>query len=153
VMAFTVLRPLCAHPFPFPVDLFVGSGPEVSESLGWHRAPEITFQQETGGIIKKQRNVENAKERHRTHNVNTAFIALRTLIPTEPIDRKLSKIETLRLASSYISHLANVLMDGHERDQPCLKTSKQDRIICTFCLSSQRKGTESRLDCLRIGLH
>nr|CAD7449382.1 unnamed protein product [Timema bartmani] len=37
--------------------------------------------------------------------VNSAFTTLRTLIPTEPVDRKLSKIETLRLASSYISHL------------------------------------------------
>ena len=44
------------------------------------------------------------------------------LYPTEPVDRKLSKIETLRLASSYISHLANVLMlgDGSEEGQPCL---------------------------------
>ncbi|CAG7720855.1 unnamed protein product, partial [Allacma fusca] len=37
-----------------------------------------------------------------TQSVNTAFTTLRTLIPTEPADRKLSKIETLRLASSYI---------------------------------------------------
>ena len=29
-------------------------------------------------------------------SVNTAFSALRDLIPTEPVDRKLSKIETLR---------------------------------------------------------
>lgn len=37
---------------------------------------------------------------------------LRTLIPTEPADRKLSKIETLRLASSYISHLGTQLLAG-----------------------------------------
>ncbi|CAG0924655.1 unnamed protein product, partial [Notodromas monacha] len=41
--------------------------------------------------------------------VNSAFIHLRTLIPTEPADRKLSKIETLRLATSYIAHLATQL--------------------------------------------
>lgn len=45
-------------------------------------------------------------------SVNTAFSTLRTLIPTEPKDRKLSKIETLRLASSYISHLGTQLMAG-----------------------------------------
>lgn len=38
---------------------------------------------------------------------------LRTLIPTEPKDRKLSKIETLRLASSYIAHLGTQLIAGN----------------------------------------
>ncbi|KAL2103232.1 hypothetical protein ACEWY4_000100 [Coilia grayii] len=101
-------------------------------------------------LIVKQRNAANARERDRTQSVNTAFTALRTLIPTEPIDRKLSKIETLRLASSYIAHLANVLLlgDGSEEGQPCLSAvyaqgasdSKQPRSICTFCLSKQKKG-------------
>lgn len=45
-------------------------------------------------------------------SVNSAFTALRTLIPTEPRDRKLSKIETLRLATSYIAHLATQLLAG-----------------------------------------
>ncbi|KAI7791261.1 transcription factor 15 [Triplophysa rosa] len=101
--------------------------------------------------VSKQRQAANARERDRTHSVNTAFTALRTLIPTEPAERKLSKIETLRLASSYISHLANVLLLGEDcRDgQPCLKyhnilqsTNLKNppvRPICTFCLSNQRK--------------
>ncbi|XP_043550023.1 transcription factor 15-like isoform X3 [Chiloscyllium plagiosum] len=103
--------------------------------------------------INKQRQAANARERDRTHSVNTAFTALRTLIPTEPADRKLSKIETLRLASSYISHLANVLLLGEDclDGQPCLKyravmqgsnsdvNTAAPRPICTFCLSNQRK--------------
>uniref|UniRef100_A0A087XJ55 Si:ch211-246m6.4 n=1 Tax=Poecilia formosa TaxID=48698 RepID=A0A087XJ55_POEFO len=103
--------------------------------------------------VSKQRQAANARERDRTHSVNTAFTALRTLIPTEPADRKLSKIETLRLASSYISHLANVLLLGEDcRDgQPCLRyqdmilhgsaalSGPSLRPICTFCLSNQRK--------------
>ncbi|KAJ8349718.1 hypothetical protein SKAU_G00248480 [Synaphobranchus kaupii] len=102
--------------------------------------------------VSKQRQAANARERDRTHSVNTAFTALRTLIPTEPADRKLSKIETLRLASSYISHLANVLLLGEDSPdgQPCLKyhtilqggthiTNPTLRPICTFCLSNQRK--------------
>lgn len=36
------------------------------------------------------------------------------------MDRKLSKIETLRLASSYISHLGAILVAG-PIDQPCLR--------------------------------
>ncbi|MBN3300936.1 TCF15 factor, partial [Amia calva] len=102
--------------------------------------------------VSKQRQAANARERDRTHSVNTAFTALRTLIPTEPADRKLSKIETLRLASSYISHLANILLLGEDclDGQPCIKyqailqsasniSNPAPRPICTFCLSNQRK--------------
>ncbi|XP_043599144.1 transcription factor 15-like [Bombus pyrosoma] len=85
-------------------------------------------------------------------SVNTAFSTLRTLIPTEPADRKLSKIETLRLASSYISHLGAVLVAG-PIDQPCLRvedssglygtnywTDSQTRPqVCTFCLAMHKK--------------
>ncbi|KAF7285892.1 transcription factor 15-like isoform X2 [Rhynchophorus ferrugineus] len=95
----------------------------------------------------KQRSQANARERDRTHSVNTAFSTLRTLIPTEPKDRKLSKIETLRLASSYISHLGTQLMAG-PIDQPCLrliKMSDEDNAsntgkkqVCTFCISHKK---------------
>ncbi|KAK2586736.1 hypothetical protein KPH14_011770 [Odynerus spinipes] len=100
----------------------------------------------------KQRYQANARERDRTHSVNTAFSALRTLIPTEPADRKLSKIETLRLASSYISHLGAVLVVG-AMDQPCLRLEEGSRVysmsdwsemqvrpqVCTFCLAMHKK--------------
>ncbi|XP_043473177.1 basic helix-loop-helix transcription factor scleraxis isoform X2 [Leptopilina heterotoma] len=101
-------------------------------------------------IPAKQRYQANARERDRTHSVNTAFSTLRTLIPTEPADRKLSKIETLRLASSYINHLGAVLLAG-AIDQPCLKNenynyqindweeSAKRPQVCTFCLSNHKK--------------
>ncbi|XP_060907088.1 basic helix-loop-helix transcription factor scleraxis-like [Labrus mixtus] len=111
----------------------------------------------------RQRTAANARERDRTNSVNTAFTALRTLIPTEPADRKLSKIETLRLASSYISHLGNVLLlgEGLHDGQPChapsppffhvnsspsrgSDQSAQPKHICTFCLSNQRKMNKDR---------
>ncbi|XP_055545363.1 basic helix-loop-helix transcription factor scleraxis-like isoform X2 [Wyeomyia smithii] len=72
-----------------------------------------------GGDGHCQRSQANARERFRTHSVNSAFTNLRLLIPTEPKNRKLSKIETLRLAKSYISHLMAVLVTGNLR-QPCL---------------------------------
>ena len=61
---------------------------------------------------EKPRTIANMRERDRTLNVNTAYNTLRDLIPTEPLDRKLSKIETLRLATSYIQHLAIQLQAG-----------------------------------------
>ncbi|KAM6332335.1 basic helix-loop-helix transcription factor scleraxis-like [Podargus strigoides] len=99
-----------------------------------------------------RRAAANARERDRTHSVNTAFGALRRLIPTRPADRRLSKVETLRLASSYISHLANVLLlqrrqaEGTAEQpspQPCPQPpppgTATPRPICTFCLGEQRK--------------
>ncbi|KAI9545613.1 hypothetical protein NQZ68_035018 [Dissostichus eleginoides] len=110
-------------------------------------------------VVVQQRSAANARERGRTQSVNSAFTSLRSLIPTEPVDRKLSKIETLRLASSYISHLANVLLlgDGGAEGQPCLhgnapreSGAQQPRSICTFCLSSQRKGIKDGRECLKM---
>ena len=92
----------------------------------------------------------NARERDRTNSVNSAFLTLRTLIPTEPRDRKLSKIETLRLASSYIQHLNTVLQSGLDIiDQPCIQhPALLSRLfgihcgmtapVCTFCLSASK---------------
>ncbi|KAF1385200.1 hypothetical protein PFLUV_G00105260 [Perca fluviatilis] len=53
----------------------------------------------------------NSRERWRQQNVNGAFTELRSLIPTHPPDRKLSKNEILRLALRYISFLDQVLTD------------------------------------------
>ncbi|XP_074767343.1 transcription factor 15-like [Athene noctua] len=95
-----------------------------------------------GGGGGGRRAAANARERDRTHSVNTAFGALRRLIPTRPADRRLSKVETLRLAASYISHLANVLLLQRRQPeaaaQPC-PPACPPRPICTFCLSDQRQ--------------
>lgn len=94
--------------------------------------------------LSKQRQAANARERSRTHSVNAAFSTLRVLIPTEPSDRKLSKIETLRLATSYISHLGTLLVSGSQcvntgppdiKDDVSVPVSPSTGRICTFCLS------------------
>lgn len=132
----------------------------------------VSTELQTSVTEVRQRNAANARERDRTNSVNVAFTALRTLIPTEPADRKLSKIETLRLASSYISHLENVLLVGEAcgDGQPCHRSSatlhnhlhnthkptapspdsenSQPRQICTFCLSNQRRLVSKHHSCL-----
>ncbi|KAM7348186.1 transcription factor 15 isoform 2-T2 [Cochliomyia hominivorax] len=98
----------------------------------------------------KPRHVVNARERCRTQSVNSAFNTLRTLIPTEPYDRKLSKIEILRLAKSYIAHLDAVIVTGNA-EKPCSIYSTEthhchDMItesrttICTFCANNFNKS-------------
>ncbi|XP_028322677.1 heart- and neural crest derivatives-expressed protein 1-like [Gouania willdenowi] len=57
----------------------------------------------------KRRTSGPKKERRRTESINTAFAELRECIPNVPADTKLSKIKTLRLATSYISYLMDVL--------------------------------------------
>uniref|UniRef100_P61296-2 Isoform 2 of Heart- and neural crest derivatives-expressed protein 2 n=1 Tax=Homo sapiens TaxID=9606 RepID=P61296-2 len=51
----------------------------------------------------------NRKERRRTQSINSAFAELRECIPNVPADTKLSKIKTLRLATSYIAYLMDLL--------------------------------------------
>lgn len=64
----------------------------------------------------KRRNTANKKERRRTQSINAAFHELREKIPNVPADTKLSKIKTLRLATSYISYLMAVL----EANEPAI---------------------------------
>ncbi|KAM4687333.1 twist-related protein 1 isoform 1-T1 [Discoglossus pictus] len=58
--------------------------------------------------LQTQRVMANVRERQRTQSLNEAFSALRKIIPTLPSD-KLSKIQTLKLASRYIDFLCQVL--------------------------------------------
>ncbi|XP_020500427.1 twist-related protein 2 [Labrus bergylta] len=58
--------------------------------------------------LQNQRVLANVRERQRTQSLNEAFSSLRKIIPTLPSD-KLSKIQTLKLASRYIDFLYQVL--------------------------------------------
>lgn len=57
----------------------------------------------------KYRAAHATRERLRVEAFNIAFGELRKLLPTLPPDKKLSKIEILRLAICYISYLNHVL--------------------------------------------
>lgn len=57
----------------------------------------------------KYRMAHATRERLRVEAFNVAFCELRTLLPTLPPDKKLSKIEILRLAICYISYLNHIL--------------------------------------------
>ncbi|XP_029004086.1 musculin [Betta splendens] len=58
-----------------------------------------------------QRNAANARERARMRVLSKAFSRLKTSLPWVPADTKLSKLDTLRLACSYICHLRQLLQD------------------------------------------
>ena len=60
----------------------------------------------------KYRNAHACRERIRVQAFNTAFHDLRQLLPTLPPDKKMSKIEILKMAVCYISYLSHMLDDN-----------------------------------------
>lgn len=79
------------------------------------------------------------RERSRIEHLNCAFITLRSRIPTQPSDVKLTKVETLRLAMSYMMHLEKLLGDISEQEGTGssevsstseIKTSREDGVAC-----------------------
>ncbi|XP_077579037.1 heart- and neural crest derivatives-expressed protein 2-like [Stigmatopora nigra] len=75
----------------------------LSPVLGSNPGPSSPLEDPHG-----QRDIANIRERQRTQSLNDAFASLRQIIPTLPSD-KLSKIQTLKLASRYIDFLYQVL--------------------------------------------
>lgn len=67
------------------------------------------FQQGRRRATTKYRTAHATRERIRVEAFNVAFTELRKLLPTLPPDKKLSKIEILKLAICYISYLNHVL--------------------------------------------
>lgn len=61
--------------------------------------------------LSKQRQTANARERTRMRSISAAMLQLRYRLPSSfaPKEKKLSKIQTLRLAIRYIGDLWNVL--------------------------------------------
>lgn len=64
--------------------------------------------------IRAPRNAANARERARMRVLSKAFCRLKTTLPWVPADTKLSKLDTLRLAATYIAHLRAVLREDGE---------------------------------------
>lgn len=74
-------------------------------------SPDDEFDDEIGDQLQhpQQRNAANARERARMRVLSKAFCRLKTTLPWVPPDTKLSKLDTLRLATSYIAHLRTML--------------------------------------------
>ncbi|XP_074599371.1 uncharacterized protein LOC141853800 [Brevipalpus obovatus] len=56
-----------------------------------------------------QRRAANIRERRRMYHLNTAFDKLRKKVPTFAYEKRLSRIETLRLAVMYITFMTDIL--------------------------------------------
>ncbi|XP_072539929.1 twist-related protein 2-like [Salminus brasiliensis] len=122
---------LCAHP---------EMRKRLSSSLDWAGGPELVKRREKASGFRcqppedtqKQRVLANVRERQRTQSLNEAFASLRKMIPTLPSD-KLSKIQTLKLASRYIDFLYQVLQsDATENRNYACSYAVQERLSYAF---------------------
>ncbi|XP_017077630.1 uncharacterized protein LOC108112314 [Drosophila eugracilis] len=64
-----------------------------------------------------QRNAANARERMRMRVLSSAYGRLKTKLPNIPPDTKLSKLDTLRLATLYIKQLITAVETGSNGSQ------------------------------------
>ncbi|XP_066976940.1 uncharacterized protein [Macrobrachium rosenbergii] len=92
--------PSCAfaHPHLHSLPFLVHGGEEGEEEY-----------YPTGSPYRVQRHAANIRERKRMLSINSAFEELRTHVPTFPYEKRLSKIDTLRLAIAYIALLRELL--------------------------------------------
>ncbi|KRY92803.1 Pancreas transcription factor 1 subunit alpha [Trichinella pseudospiralis] len=92
----------------------------------------------------RQRRAANLRERRRMQSINDAFDGLRHRIPTLPYEKRLSKVDTLKLAIGYIQFLQEVL-EKEPNELPCNLLSSNNRssgLSETIFLS----GTEEKIN-------
>ncbi len=93
--------------------VLTAKGHRLSECTGKRRKSAAMRKSAPNGVAQEgkqvQRNAANARERARMRVLSKAFSRLKTTLPWVPPDTKLSKLDTLRLASSYIAHLRQIL--------------------------------------------
>ena len=70
----------------------------------------------TQSVMKHRRNMANARERRRMNGLNDAFERLREVVPNVNSEQKMSKIETLLVAQTYIKALAKLMADDNEQN-------------------------------------
>lgn len=68
----------------------------------------------------QQRQAANLRERRRMQSINEAFEGLRSHIPTLPYEKRLSKVDTLKLAISYITFLGDMVRKDKNGNEPGL---------------------------------
>ncbi|KAL2097413.1 hypothetical protein ACEWY4_006620 [Coilia grayii] len=105
---------------------------------------ELSPHRDDGPLIKRRRRMRseaemqqlrqaaNVRERRRMQSINDAFEGLRSHIPTLPYEKRLSKVDTLRLAIGYINFLAELVQSDMPIRNPHTDALNQPKkvIIC-----------------------
>ncbi|NXS03933.1 FER3L protein, partial [Oxylabes madagascariensis] len=100
-----------------PLAAFGNGDPEDEEEEEEMRSASLLDRPRRKRVITyAQRQAANIRERKRMFNLNEAFDQLRKKVPTFAYEKRLSRIETLRLAIVYISFMTE-LLDGCGRQE------------------------------------
>lgn len=82
----------------------------------------------------QQRQAANLRERKRMQSINEAFEGLRAHIPTLPYEKRLSKVDTLRLAIGYISFLTELVeSDVQTKENINRSVGEQPKKVIIHC--------------------
>merc|ERR1712203_1269930 len=71
----------------------------------------------TPSVLRHRRDAANARERKRMNGLNDAFERLREVVPNLNTEQKMSKIETLLVAQTYIKALAKLMDSVAEEEE------------------------------------
>ena len=109
------------------VDDSPASSPSSSPSPDGRRRGELQRARvlQTGGLGGRGRPAaaNAARERSRVQTLRTAFLELQRTLPSVPPDTKLSKLDVLILATTYIAHLTRTLQEeGAEEGESTKQT-------------------------------
>lgn len=106
---------------------------------------EVTKRRARGMVshqpYKVQRHAANIRERKRMLSINSAFEELRCHVPTFPYEKRLSKIDTLRLAIAYIALLREILVSGCDPKSyldECMKKGYKNQTEAVWNTSGER---------------
>lgn len=81
-----------------------------------------------------------ARERSRVQTLRHAFLQLQKTLPSVPPDTKLSKLDVLLLATTYIAHLTRSLQDEEESPGEGLGTLRGDGYLHPVKVGEPRSG-------------
>lgn len=92
--------------------------------------------------LQQLRQAANVRERRRMQSINDAFEGLRSHIPTLPYEKRLSKVDTLRLAIGYINFLSELVQSDLPLRSASNESPSQPKkiIICHRGTSKWRLG-------------
>lgn len=101
------------------------------------RKPKCIIQQ------VQQRQAANLRERKRMQSINDAFEGLREHIPTLPYEKRLSKVDTLRLAIGYINFLSEIIENEDSENDLLDKVPAENQKKVIICHRGSPTPTET----------
>ncbi|GAB0182298.1 transcription factor 24 [Grus japonensis] len=120
----------------------------LPSAAGSNSCPPSAAGQRAGAPPGRPAAANAARERSRVQTLRHAFLELQKTLPSVPPDTKLSKLDVLLLATTYIAHLTRSLQDEEESPGEGLGTLRGDGYLhpvkvgelrSSYCLLSVKK--------------